>query len=377
MNIAIVFDEGIFFHHHGVRCLAITIYNEYLKCHKNIDLLLHDNQDNYKIIDAKIIDIQNGFFSGEKLIGKSRSEIISKLDRILLNEISTSASINIDFKKLNYLDQNKKYELVIFSGPWLIKPKMNFPKSNSYKVLAHDVVPIDYFFMDPDNYDLKLFANAHHIGYQWAATKGDGFLVNSQNTFNDLEKLNYINHKSRGDVLPITLPPGFDKINDDEIKKQKRKNTAILMAPFDKRKGLEFLSKILRNSYISKLNIIGRNRAEIKMVTTFFKDIDIENISWWTNATFETKKKLYLESKILLFPSLNEGLGIPIIEAYASGCRCLGFDHLSSKLLLEEDKMKNVEDFKKQLTENKLKTLNPIKYRRHIESICGESNFYG
>ena len=51
--------------------------------------------------------------------------------------------------------------------------------------------------------------------------------------------------------------------------------------------------------------------------TTF--TIKIHNVFWHCNASDYFKNKLLAESKAIIFPSLNEGFGIPVVEGMLMG----------------------------------------------------------
>ena len=96
-----------------------------------------------------------------------------------------------------------------------------------------------------------------------------------------------------------------------------------MAAPFDLRKGLKnipYLLNPLKNN-IDILYIFGKPRCSVEDFNMFFKSLEIDHIIYFPYITYEKLINIYKESKFLLFPSLNEGLGIPLIEAQICGCR--------------------------------------------------------
>lgn len=54
-------------------------------------------------------------------------------------------------------------------------------------------------------------------------------------------------------------------------------------------------------------------------VIGFFEKLEIDDVIWWSSISFEKQVEIYQQASLLLFPSLNEGLGLPVLEAYACG----------------------------------------------------------
>ncbi|MBL96996.1 MAG: hypothetical protein CMF52_04190 [Legionellales bacterium] len=366
---AILLDSSILFHHHGVKCLVLSMYSDWIKNGKEVDLLVCDDNGQIRVLEPDAASIENLFFSGESFIGDKKTNIISKLSRSMQKKISRSTNINVNISQLNLFNNKKVYDQLTISAPWLVVPHLPLPKARSTKVIALDTIPIQYFFDNPNNHSLHMFAHAHHLGYQYASSQ-DGFLCISPSTLESVKKLGYLEENTPAEVLPYFMPPGFSSICNDELVGVQRENTAILAAPFDTRKGLDLMPQILNDSSITKVNIIGNIRCKLELVKAFFNELNINDVTWYANASFATKKRLFLEAKVLVFPSYNEGLGLPMIEAYACGCRCLAFSHLSSNVLHAKDQMNSIEEFRGELSTDKLSSHDPLYYSRYAKKLC-------
>ena len=97
---------------------------------------------------------------------------------------------------------------------------------------------------------------------------------------------------------------------------------------FEERKPY-YLDKILhnlkRNNVFITCFFIGKDRGYLKHIIEQIKYYDLEQIIT-INTTINTSEKLlsfYNDSKILAFPSIYEGFGIPLIEALSYGTKVL------------------------------------------------------
>lgn len=341
-----------------------------------VNFIYHDELDNtlYQLIPDKA-SLENNFFSNAKLVGQSRSEILKGLQSEKLKYIHQKPELSIDLSTSTKLSHQRKFDLAILAGPWVYNPSHPIPSANSYKCIALDCIPIKYYFSNPNAHGLRLFAHEHNRGYRWANEQANGILSLSEATRNDLIKYGYGDATaSNMKIIPTLIPPGFSDIRKEEIQGE-RKRTVILAAPFDPRKGLLEIPKMVNNGEIDKLIIFGRPRCPADLLQDFFEKIDIDDITWYIDIDFKTQKKLYLQSRVLLFPSHNEGLGIPILEAYSSGCRVLCYKKLeTSYLLLPEDRMGATESFHDNLNISMQLTHQPDKYWLHARKIASEAS---
>ncbi len=122
---------------------------------------------------------------------------------------------------------------------------------------------------------------------------------------------------------------GIDKIPKKLIKFENRKIDVLCVAPFEERKNHITLIKSLNNLKNNNIYInccfVGKDRGYLKYISKNIKYYKLEKIVT-INTSINTSEQLldfYNNSKILSFPSVYEGFGIPLIEALSHGTKVL------------------------------------------------------
>ncbi|MCW7552194.1 glycosyltransferase [Endozoicomonas gorgoniicola] len=367
-----IIDDSILTTHHGVRRYIFSIA-ESLKVYNYKVEFLKKNKDKWdSIVFNDNYFINNGFQSDIKF-ADSRSEILSKLKNAKLNKyfdgISTE-SVNYETRSFS---SDFLYDICILCAPWVYKSQ-NLPKSKKTYCIAYDVIPNRYYFAKPSDEGLKSFAAEHSNGYTWADDVADGILCISDETKRQCEIFGF-GQKKGLKVIPTILPNGFEKqkinCDDDSICK-----TVILAAPFDERKGLKLIPDLVNSGDFTKLIIFGRPRCDLKLVQDFYEKIDLNEIEWWFDICTEKQIELYSRSQLLIFPSISEGLGLPILEAYACGVSTLVSDTQPlNRLVFEGDLLdKELVKARQQVRQRSNERIDKIKFSTHAKKRWGSNN---
>lgn len=258
-------------------------------------------------------------------------------------------NINVQFLG-NCID--KLYDHIIFTNPWLINDILNISSNIQKSLICYDCIANELAFVDNS---VIPWGYAHNSGYKYAKNNNVTFLSISQKTDNEIVKY-YA--PAKHDFLPPVVTYAFMDINDTIIPKE---NAVLLAAPFDMRKGLKDIPKILNalKDDFDTLYIYGTPRCGKKLYKNFYKELKVKNVIHYDNITSEDLISLYKKCKVLLFPSLEEGLGMPIIEAQLCGCRVVTTDKkpmnellCDGNYLLTDDFEKDIVNIKRMLTEN-------------------------
>ena len=128
---------------------------------------------------------------------------------------------------------------------------------------------------------------------------------------------------------------GINDIFFESPKKRQKQYDFIHIARNAKNKNFEFVLQILKHFNDKKLLRIGKISPQD---ASFIKAHNLK-VSVIERCSEEDKKKYLEESKILLFPSLYEGFGLPPVEAAASNCYVLSANNTG---LLESNLEENL-----------------------------------
>lgn len=278
------------------------------------------------------------------------------------NQNNNSGTIDVHFfdtgKSINFND----YELVIITNPWLVVFNDRLSQSRIIGI-AYDTVPNVYTIT---NLNKPFgFANLHRIGFDYYRNHCDYTLAISQKTADDLQKYFSFTHDQIR-VLPPIIPSAY---RNYQYQSRKKEYQVILASPFDPRKGLARMPKLIHGAidHIQSLAIYGNIRCSEELVRNFFMNLPKNlMITWYLQATTPSVQNLFESSEVLLFPSTEEGLGLPVIEAQLCGTRVVASDidplnqlALAGNFLLTGDDIQDIEILKNalkspQITSNQL-----------------------
>ena len=186
------------------------------------------------------------------------------------------------------------------------------PPSRAFNVTTiHDLSPIIFSrYTDP-----KIVA-AHEMRLNWVKKEVDRIIVPSQSTKEDLLKLGF--NQNIISVIYEAPAPVFKKATVSEIERVRqqykifspfimsigvslRKNTKTLVSAFEKAKKANL-----------KLILVGGTEAT--------KIEDSRGVIVVGEVPNKDLVALYSGAEAFVYPSLYEGFGLPILEAFACGC---------------------------------------------------------
>lgn len=181
-------------------------------------------------------------------------------------------------------------------------------------VTVHDVIfdifPNQYAALDRAMYRNKL---------QFAVSKADKIIAVSNSTKLDLQKY-YKVEESKIEViyptwspyfdLPLTNPPELEAIPKDYF---------LFVGNEIERKNLKTVLKVL-NKEKHPLVIITPNKKKLeKEMKQRLKKMDKHQVTILENVSDEDMPAFYAKAYALIYPSLYEGFGLPVLEALKSG----------------------------------------------------------
>ena len=186
------------------------------------------------------------------------------------------------------------------------------PKSKAKKVTTiHDLVPVLY----PELSNPKI-VRTHKKRLELVKKEVDKIIVPSETTKKDLVKLGFDGKKIK--VIVEAATPGFKKADRKSIEKTKKKlgikGEFLLSVGVNPRKNTEKIIKSFKHGGFNKdftLVLVGNPfgvgniNEEGVCVTGYVSDQDLSS--------------LYTGASALIYPSIYEGFGIPILDAYSVG----------------------------------------------------------
>jgi glycosyltransferase involved in cell wall biosynthesis len=184
------------------------------------------------------------------------------------------------------------------------------PPSKAFKVTTiHDLSPVLF----PKLIHPKIVA-VHTQRLKWVISEADRIIVPSLTTANDVIKMGFENKNIR--IIPEAPGTDYKVPNVREILNVKNKysiNAKYLLAVgVNERKNtpriIEAFEKITKQLEV-KLVVVGHAQEKVKPV---------EGVIFTGHVPQNEMHALYSGAEMLVYPSLYEGFGIPILEAYRS-----------------------------------------------------------
>ena len=191
---------------------------------------------------------------------------------------------------------------VVHTSDWA-EPPSALPKITT----IHDLVPLVLPKFTP-----KIIVETHKDRLKWVSKESRRIIAPSLATKEDLIKLGINEDK----ITDIYEAPNFSKATSSEVEAVKKKYSIhedyIIMIGTNPRKNIERSVKafhLAKHGKNLKLLIIGENkglRLEDERGVRFLGFVSTSDLS-----------SLLTGANLLLFPSLYEGFGVPILESFA------------------------------------------------------------
>lgn len=208
----------------------------------------------------------------------------------------------------------------LLTVPWLCA--LPVPPTPNLTGIVYDMVPnllsLGVLRM-PLFAHVHCFAHEHHLGYQHLLDHGRRILCISASTEQDFRRMYRL-----GPAAPETLVDIPYKVPSRPATGLRDTGMVLLVNAFDPRKNIAHATKALlaaaRHARF-KVHIVGRERMALEAVLgtlNILADAGLE-VHWHRDASDPQLEMLYDQAGVLLFPSLYEGLGLPILEAQAAG----------------------------------------------------------
>lgn len=313
-----VIDRDFIDFHHGCRHYLFGMSKIFSILGYESRFLIPSGSE-FQIVKFSDDAVRNNGYCKNTCVGLSREEILNRLSKDSKIVYSVPNKVNTSGIVKSRENKDQHYDLCVVGGPWVFEEANNLPKADKYFCVAHDIVPNRNYFAEPNDFGLLMFAYKHAKGYKYFSTYADGLITTTPTVAEQLAEYGF-SKKNHIFTMPMFLPVGYEE--DFEIPYQQRKGV-VLAAPFDVRKGMDDIPTILNAANVNKLSIFGRPRCDCVKLIEWFERIETTDVEWWIDIDLQKQRELYARAKVLLFPSYQEGLGLPILEATACGTSVL------------------------------------------------------
>lgn len=257
--------------------------------------------------------------------------------RLVANRISFTLLKDVRCPRLN--DENHITNLIVMSSD--LKSRYDFYKSHKYdfrSVLCLGNVPppiklnvpvhtyihnVSLLMIPKDNTLFQKMSNRLKRTYiRWYSKNTDTWIVQTSNTANLVNK--YINKRQ----LPIKIYPFYHIPNELKKHPSSRRKDYVFVGEYTGAKGHEYLIeawvKLAQMGIKSTLHLtVSTPNIAALINEAIAKGAYIVNHGY---VPFSQVMDLYKISKATVYPSLNESLGLGIIEAAEAGCDVIGCD---------------------------------------------------
>lgn len=266
---------------------------------------------------------------------------LGKIDFIpSLNDLSepekpcwTSSSRKFDNSKTNYLSNPyatvkwteqkatpEEYDINLVTAPWICS--LNIPPLPRMMGIVYDLVPnllACECLHFPNYIDIYDFAGQHDLGFRYYIANAERVLCISNAT-----RLDFLTMYRTVKNIPSVITDIPFECNLQSSLTTSKKNTVLLVNALDWRKNLKGIKETLMqaaNQTSFNLRVIGKERINLNDAIDFFEKISDTgvNVEWFRDASDDLLASQYSEASVLLFPSIYEGLGLPVLEAQESG----------------------------------------------------------
>lgn len=228
-----------------------------------------------------------------------------------------------------------EFDESILSNPWLCVYNGRQVADAAFSVgIVHDMVPnlisLSILRM-PQFIDVFKFAHEHHVGYEYFLRNARQIACVSENTKSDFFSI----YGSRSaPKLKVCIP--FKNFGDGTMRMPEKSHDVLLINVLDYRKNFSTVLKTLKKaSEKSQFNvvIVGTERLPLDQVMDFLIEIAAvcESVKWYRSPSDAQVEELMKTAKVLFFPSIYEGLGLPILEAQAKGIPVISSNTSSCK----------------------------------------------
>ena len=312
MKASIIVEPDFLTKHVGVRRVILYYFEKIKSYGFDVDFIMPDNK---KLLLGTLS--QHKTSDNQQIINEpywtSTTRSFSSVNTSTYNKLYSVKWTNLEVNPC-------EYKLNLITNPWLCS--IGLPTIPNSIGIIYDLVPnllalgIIRF---PQYLNVYQFAYEHNVGFNYYIENKSRILCISNSTKNDFLDLYKLKNQDKSIFVDIPF-----EVSTENLISKKKKNTVLLVNALDWRKNLNVIVTVLLKCAREKefsLTIIGQERIPLIEVEDILKKLADSGIyvEWYRNIPDKGLIEKYINSSVLLFPSLYEGLGLPILEAQNYG----------------------------------------------------------
>jgi glycosyltransferase involved in cell wall biosynthesis len=217
------------------------------------------------------------------------------------------------------------YDISIITAPWLVKEFSAVVLDQHFTFgIVYDVVP-NLVSLGILNFgiwiDIAEFATAHSMGIEYFGTNCSKTLAISASTKSDIVSLF---QKIDPDSIEIIIPFKGRSADAQTNWIPRQTLNLIVVNGLDHRKNFKNACKAIEHAskqVTIDVTFVGRERIAAQELNEIFGTLAKSGVkvTWFREIDDSKLSELYSSMDYLLFPSIYEGLGLPILEAQDHG----------------------------------------------------------
>lgn len=276
----------------------------------------------YEIIPVSCTTVTSGFQALEEV--HCNNKLKFKLTNFNISPEEGDVFLSLDQAFIEHLAQKEAFLAMKEKGCRVI-------------LAVYDLLPLQLPHCFPKEVE--------NIFEQWLLTTScfAEFLCDSKTVQEEL--LNYLSLKNKFAINSYWFYPGSDfvkKVSSEGISPEQIKYLEnlknfsfnfLMVGTIEPRKGHRIILDLFSELWADKrkdisLTFVGKEGWMVKELIASFKNIELlnENFFWFNNASDAFLDKCYKKTDAVIVASLNEGFGLPVIEAAQRGCRVIAND---------------------------------------------------
>jgi len=215
--------------------------------------------------------------------------------------------------------RRSEYQVVVITNPWLCADGL--PDLPDCVGIVYDLVPnlIAAGCLQFSNINsIYSFAFAHDVGYRYLLRNAIRICCISDHTKRDFQEF----YGPLPDCVHICTHIPFKLDSSDGVISSSRR--VLLVNVLDARKNIDAIGRVLESvapTLSFEVDIVGKPRSSQPIISEFLNRLNRARIKFniYQDISNSSLVELYRSAGVLFFPSLYEGLGLPVLEAQQEG----------------------------------------------------------